>query len=142
MFANIARRDGRRLTTVQGFTEAGSLPEIARAGFEERLAASGFALPPGYRMEWGGEFESAGEAMASLGRQMPLSFGIMLLINLGLGLCTQPVGTCLFVGCAVGKIRIEQALKSIWPFYIAIFVALMLITFVPAISLTLPGLID
>lgn len=71
----------------------------------------------------------------------PLQFGIMLLVNLGLGLCTPPVGTCLFVGCAVGKLPIEQAVRTIWPFYIAIFVALMLITFVPAISLTLPNLI-
>ena len=71
----------------------------------------------------------------------PLQFGVMMLVNLGLGLCTPPVGSCLFVGCAVGKLPMEKAIKSIWPFYIAIFVALMLITFVPAISLTLPGLI-
>ncbi len=71
----------------------------------------------------------------------PLQFGIMLLVNLGLGLCTPPVGTCLFVGCAVGKLPIEKAVKTIWPFYLAIFVALMLITFIPAISLTLPNLI-
>lgn len=71
----------------------------------------------------------------------PLQFGMMLLVNLGLGLCTPPVGTCLFVGCAVGKLPIEKAVRTIWPFYIAIFVALMLITFVPAISLTLPRLI-
>jgi tripartite ATP-independent transporter DctM subunit len=69
----------------------------------------------------------------------PTQFGIMLLMNLGLGLCTPPVGTCLFVGCAVGKIKIEQALKTIWPFYIAIFGALMLVTYVPAISLWLPS---
>lgn len=71
----------------------------------------------------------------------PLQFGIMMLVNLGLGLCTPPVGTCLFVGCAVGKLPIEKAVRTIWLFYLAIFVALMLITFVPAISLTLPGLI-
>ena len=72
----------------------------------------------------------------------PLQFGMILLVNLGLGLCTPPVGSCLFVGCAVGKLPIESAVKTIWPFYLAIFVALMLITFVPAISLTLPGLIE
>ncbi|MEO0679108.1 MAG: TRAP transporter large permease [Pseudomonadota bacterium] len=72
----------------------------------------------------------------------PMQFGMMLLVNLGLGLCTPPVGSCLFVGCAVGKLPMEQAVRTIWPFYLAIFVALMLITFVPAISLTLPGLID
>ena len=72
----------------------------------------------------------------------PIQFGIMLLMNLGLGLCTPPVGSCLFVGCVVGKIPIEEALKSIWPFYFAMFAALMLVTYVPAISLTLPGLVE
>ncbi|MBX2839468.1 MAG: TRAP transporter large permease [Gammaproteobacteria bacterium] len=72
----------------------------------------------------------------------PLQFGMLLLVNLGLGLCTPPVGTCLFVGCAVGKLPMEKAIRTIWPFYLAIFVALMLITFVPAISLTLPKLIS
>jgi tripartite ATP-independent transporter DctM subunit len=71
----------------------------------------------------------------------PLQFGIMMLVNLGLGLCTPPVGTCLFVGCAVGKLPIEKAVRTIWPFYLAIFAALMLITFIPAISLTLPTLL-
>jgi tripartite ATP-independent transporter DctM subunit len=71
----------------------------------------------------------------------PTQFGIMMLINLGLGLCTPPVGTCLFVGCAVGKIKIEEALKSIWPFYLAILAALILVTYVPAVSLWLPSLI-
>ncbi|OED40781.1 C4-dicarboxylate ABC transporter permease [Chromatiales bacterium (ex Bugula neritina AB1)] len=71
----------------------------------------------------------------------PLQFGMILMMNLGLGLCTPPVGACLFVGCAVGKVPIERAVKTIWPFYLAILVALMLITFVPAFSLTLPGLI-
>ena len=69
----------------------------------------------------------------------PLQFGVMLLVNLGIGLCTPPVGSCLFVGCAVGKLPMEKAVRTIWPFYIAIFIALMLITFIPAISMTLPG---
>jgi tripartite ATP-independent transporter DctM subunit len=72
----------------------------------------------------------------------PLQFGMILMMNLGLGLCTPPVGACLFVGCAVGGVPIEKAVRTIWPFYLAIFVALMLITFVPAISLTLPALIS
>ncbi|PLW77052.1 TRAP transporter large permease [Cohaesibacter celericrescens] len=72
----------------------------------------------------------------------PIQFGIMLLVNLGLGLCTPPVGTCLFVGCAVGKIKIEETLKTIWPFYIALLAALILVTYVPAISLFLPGLFE
>ncbi|PYG26402.1 TRAP transporter large permease [Pelagimonas varians] len=72
----------------------------------------------------------------------PIQFGIMMLVNLGLGLCTPPVGTCLFVGCAVGKIKIEETLKSIWPFYLAILAALILITYVPAVSLFLPSLFE
>ncbi len=72
----------------------------------------------------------------------PVQFGVILMMNLGLGLCTPPVGACLFVGCVVGKIRIEQAVKSILPFYLAILVALMLVTYVPAFSMFLPGLME
>jgi tripartite ATP-independent transporter DctM subunit len=72
----------------------------------------------------------------------PLQFGMILMMNLGLGLCTPPVGSCLFVGCAVGKLPMEVAVRTIWPFYIAIFVALMLTNFIPAVSLTLPSLVD
>lgn len=71
----------------------------------------------------------------------PIQFGIMLLMNLGLGLCTPPVGVCLFVGCAVGKVPIEDAIKSIWPFYLAMLFALLLVSYVPAISMTLPELL-
>lgn len=69
----------------------------------------------------------------------PTQFGMILMMNLGLGLCTPPVGACLFVGCAIGKEKIERVVRTIWPFYLAIFVALMLTTYVPAISLTLPA---
>ena len=72
----------------------------------------------------------------------PVQFGVILMMNLGLGLCTPPVGACLFVGCVVGKIRIEQAVKSILPFYLAILVALMLVTYVPAFSMFLPCLME
>jgi tripartite ATP-independent transporter DctM subunit len=71
----------------------------------------------------------------------PVQFGIVMMINLGLGLVTPPVGAVLFVGCAVAKIRIEDTLKSVWPFYFAILGALLLVTYFPAISMTLPGLI-
>ena len=71
----------------------------------------------------------------------PYQFGMILLMNLGLGLCTPPVGSCLFVGCAVGGVRLEDAVKTIWPFYLAILTALMLVTFLPAISLTLLNLV-
>lgn len=69
----------------------------------------------------------------------PIQFGIILMMNLGLGLCTPPVGACLFVGCVIGKIKIEEAVRTIWPFFLALFAALMLVTYVPSISLTLPG---
>jgi tripartite ATP-independent transporter DctM subunit len=72
----------------------------------------------------------------------PIQFGVILMMNLGLGLCTPPVGACLFVGCVVGGVRIDQAVKTIWPFYFAIFVALMLVTYVPAFSMYLPGLME
>ena len=68
----------------------------------------------------------------------PVQFGMILMMNLGLGLCTPPVGAWRFLGCAVGKVPIERAVRTIWPFYAAILVALVLTTFIPAISLTLP----
>ena len=70
----------------------------------------------------------------------PVQFGIMLMINLGIGLVTPPVGSVLFVGCAVAKIRMEDTLKSIWPFYLALILALIAVTYVPAVSMTLPNL--
>jgi tripartite ATP-independent transporter DctM subunit len=70
----------------------------------------------------------------------PVHFGIILILNLGIGLCTPPVGTVLFVGCAVGKIPIQDAVRSIWPFYLAAFIALMVVTYIPAASLWLPSL--
>jgi tripartite ATP-independent transporter DctM subunit len=70
----------------------------------------------------------------------PVHFGIVLVLNLGIGLCTPPVGSVLFVGCAVGKIPITRAVRTIWPFYLAAFATLMLVTYVPAVSLGLPRL--
>ncbi|NDV49598.1 MULTISPECIES: TRAP transporter large permease [unclassified Salipiger] len=72
----------------------------------------------------------------------PVQFGVVMMMNLGLGLCTPPVGACLFVGCVVGGVRIEQAVKTILPFYAAILVALMLVTYVPAFSMFLPSLME
>ncbi|QHQ34789.1 TRAP transporter large permease [Algicella marina] len=70
----------------------------------------------------------------------PVHFGVILILNLGIGLCTPPVGAVLFVGCAVGRIPIWEAVRSIWPFYGAAFATLMLVTYVPALSLWLPSL--
>jgi tripartite ATP-independent transporter DctM subunit len=70
----------------------------------------------------------------------PLHFGIILILNAGIGLNTPPVGSVLFIGCAVGKITIGEAMKTIWPFLGASVAVLLLITYVPAISLWLPNL--
>ncbi|MEP4033849.1 TRAP transporter large permease [Roseibium polysiphoniae] len=70
----------------------------------------------------------------------PVHFGVILVLNLGIGLCTPPVGTILFVGCAVGRISVWQAIRTIWPFYGAAFATLMLVTYVPFLSLWLPSL--
>lgn len=78
--------------------------------------------------------------MTQLGMD-PIQFGIVMMINLGIGLVTPPVGTVLFVGCAVGKISIEQTVKSIWPFYLALLMALLLVTYIPAFSMFLPNLL-
>lgn len=69
----------------------------------------------------------------------PVHFGIILILNLGIGLCTPPVGAVLFVGCAVGRISIWEAVRTIWPFYLAALVTLMLVTYIPALSLWLPA---
>src|SRR6185295_1903996 len=63
-----------------------------------------------------------------------------VIVNLGIGLITPPVGPTLFVGCAIGKVTIEQVSKELWPFYGAMCLALLLVTYVPALSLWLPGL--
>ena len=74
-------------------------------------------------------------------RQLGLSdihFGIILIANLCIGLCTPPVGTCLFIGCGVGKTTIAKVTVKALPFFLAMLVALMLITFVPWLSTAVP----
>jgi tripartite ATP-independent transporter DctM subunit len=70
----------------------------------------------------------------------PVHFGIVMIFNLSMGLITPPVGTVLFVGSAIGKIKIEQTIKALLPFYVVMFIALMLVTYVPAISMMIPNL--
>jgi TRAP-type C4-dicarboxylate transport system permease large subunit len=71
----------------------------------------------------------------------PVHFGVILILTAGIGLITPPVGSVLFVGCAIGKIGIGQALRSIWPFYLAALAVLLVVTFVPQLSLWLPALL-
>ncbi|WP_062260651.1 TRAP transporter large permease [Endozoicomonas arenosclerae] len=70
----------------------------------------------------------------------PLHFGIMMIFNLCIGLITPPVGNALFVGCSVGKVDIHQVIRPMLPFYAILFLLLMVIAFVPQISLLLPQL--
>jgi len=72
----------------------------------------------------------------------PVHFGIIMITNLCIGLCTPPVGSCLFVGCSVGKGNIAKVSKAMIPFYCAMILALILITQFESISLWLPNLID
>lgn len=70
----------------------------------------------------------------------PVHFGMIMLVNLGIGLITPPVGSVLFVVSAVSKQKIEQVVKAMLPFYLVLFLVLMLVTYIPAISLFLPKL--
>jgi len=71
----------------------------------------------------------------------PVHFGMIMLVNLGIGLITPPVGAVLFVGAAVGKVTIEATVKALLPFYVALFMVLMAVTYIPAISLWLPSVV-
>lgn len=71
----------------------------------------------------------------------PVHFGVILMFNLGIGLCTPPVGNALFVGCAVGKAKMEEVFKPLMVCYIPMVVILFLITFVPEISMWLPNIL-
>ncbi len=68
----------------------------------------------------------------------PVHFGIIMMLNLSIGLVTPPVGTVLFVGCAIGKIPIEKATRHLWPFWLAMLAVLMLVTYVPVLAMWIP----
>ena len=70
----------------------------------------------------------------------PIQFGIMVILNCGIGLLTPPVGSVLFIGSAVAKLPMEKVVKATLPFYLCMIITLLLITFIPQISLWLPGL--
>jgi len=71
----------------------------------------------------------------------PVHFGIILILKGGIGLISPPVGSVLFVGTAIGNISVTDTLRSIWPFYIASFVVLLIVAYVPQLSLWLPALL-
>jgi tripartite ATP-independent transporter DctM subunit len=69
----------------------------------------------------------------------PVHFGVVLILNAGIGLNTPPVGSVQFVACAIGKVSISESMRTIWPFYGASVAVLLLVTYVPAFSLWLPA---
>ena len=71
----------------------------------------------------------------------PIQFGVMLILNLGIGLTTPPVGSALFVGCAIGQISIEKATKAMLPLYLMMIIVLLLVTFIPNIVMFVPNMI-
>ncbi|MCU4181180.1 TRAP transporter large permease [Bosea sp. BH3] len=70
----------------------------------------------------------------------PIHFGVILILNAGIGLNTPPVGSVQFVACAIGRISIGESMRTIWPFYGASVAVLLLVTYVPGLSLWLPRL--
>ena len=68
-----------------------------------------------------------------------LYFGIIMIMNLCIGLCTPPVGTCLFLGCGIAETTVTKVLRHIYPFFVAMVVALLICTFLPGISLWIPA---
>lgn len=68
----------------------------------------------------------------------PVHFGIMMTFNLSIGICTPPVGSALFIGCSVGQVPIARVIRPLLPFYAVMIGLLLLVTFVPEISLILP----
>lgn len=71
----------------------------------------------------------------------PVHFGIIMILNQGIGLITPPVGSVLFVGCAIGKISIMHSMRTIWPFFLASLIVLGIITYIPEVSLFLPRIL-
>lgn len=71
----------------------------------------------------------------------PIQFGIMIILNCGIGLLTPPVGAVLFIGSAVSKVKMEKVVKATLPFYLCMIVVLLLLTFIPEISMFLPNLL-
>jgi TRAP-type C4-dicarboxylate transport system permease large subunit len=72
----------------------------------------------------------------------PIHFGIIMVLNLSVGLCTPPVGSVLFIGCSVAKVRIETVIKPLLPMFLAMIAVLLMVTYLPQLSLWLPQLFD
>ena len=72
----------------------------------------------------------------------PVHFGIIMVMNLCVGLCTPPVGSVLFIGVGVARTTIKKVMKPLLPLYVVMAIVLLLITYIPEISLWLPGLFE
>lgn len=72
----------------------------------------------------------------------PVHFGIIMVLNLSVGLCTPPVGSVLFIGCSVANVKIEQVIKPLLPMFVAMIVCLLLVTYISDLSMWLPGFFD
>jgi TRAP-type C4-dicarboxylate transport system permease large subunit len=70
----------------------------------------------------------------------PIHFGIIMVLNLSVGLCTPPVGSVLFIGCSVADVRIDKVIKPLIPMFIVMIITLLLVTYIPQISMWLPNL--
>lgn len=69
----------------------------------------------------------------------PVHFGVIMVMNLSVGLCTPPVGSVLFIGCSVANVKIDKVIKPLLPMFLAMIICLLLVTYLPQISLWLPG---
>jgi TRAP-type C4-dicarboxylate transport system permease large subunit len=72
----------------------------------------------------------------------PVHFGVIIVTNLCIGLCTPPVGTCLFVGCGIGKTTLAKVTGPLIPFFIAMILALLCITYIPWLSMAIPNALN
>ena len=72
----------------------------------------------------------------------PIHFGVMMIFNLAVGLCTPPVGSALFVGCAIGKTKIEKTSVNMLPMFAVMVAMLIAITYIPAISMFVPNMMQ
>ncbi|MFA5527609.1 MAG: TRAP transporter large permease [Peptostreptococcales bacterium] len=70
----------------------------------------------------------------------PIHFGIIVVVNLAMGMITPPLGVCLFVGCGISKIKLEDITRAIWPFVLVMIIDIIILTYIPIISLFLPKL--
>ena len=71
----------------------------------------------------------------------PLAFGVLMVMNLAIGMVTPPVGVNLYVACGISKISVKEIAKGVWPFILAALVALLVVSYVPVVCTFLPGLL-